>query len=90
MAARTFARTSRYDAMISAQWTEEQSFPKDLDLQPQKELRYGENPHQKAVWAGQWNNQWKVLQGKELSYNNLLDTDNASIIAAPIVLFRLL
>src|SRR4029453_18681356 len=49
-----------------------------------KVLRYGENPHQKAWWTP---NQpsfapaWEVLQGKELSYTNLLDLDAALRIA---------
>jgi phosphoribosylaminoimidazolecarboxamide formyltransferase / IMP cyclohydrolase len=48
------------------------------------DLRYGENPHQKAVWgrppAGH-GSQWLVHQGKELSYTNLLDLDAAVRIA---------
>jgi len=45
-----------------------------------KTLRYGENPHQKAFWYGLNNIGWKSaeqLQGKELSYNNLLDLESA-------------
>ena len=45
-----------------------------------KTLRYGENPHQKALWYGfseiGWNSA-EQLQGKELSYNNLLDLESA-------------
>jgi phosphoribosylaminoimidazolecarboxamide formyltransferase/IMP cyclohydrolase len=49
-----------------------------------RELRYGENPHQKAVWiepASDERPEWKVHQGKELSYTNLLDLDAAARIA---------
>jgi phosphoribosylaminoimidazolecarboxamide formyltransferase/IMP cyclohydrolase len=49
-----------------------------------RELRYGENPHQKAVWieaVGASGAAWKVHQGKELSYTNLLDLDAAARIA---------
>lgn len=41
-------------------------------------LRYGENPHQKAALYGNWNNYYKQLQGKELSYNNILDLTAAA------------
>jgi phosphoribosylaminoimidazolecarboxamide formyltransferase/IMP cyclohydrolase len=49
-----------------------------------KELRYGENPHQKATWQvppGELSAAWTVHQGKELSYTNLLDLDAAARIA---------
>ncbi|MFQ3585097.1 MAG: bifunctional phosphoribosylaminoimidazolecarboxamide formyltransferase/IMP cyclohydrolase [Cyanobacteriota bacterium] len=54
---------------------------------PQQTLRYGENPHQAATWyvvdpaAPGWH-QAKQLQGKELSYNNLLDLEAARAIVA--------
>lgn len=40
-------------------------------------LRYGENPHQKAVFYGRLNDLFEQLNGKELSYNNLVDVDAA-------------
>jgi phosphoribosylaminoimidazolecarboxamide formyltransferase/IMP cyclohydrolase len=46
-----------------------------------RELRYGENPHQKAAWGEvvrPYGEPWKVHQGKELSYTNLLDLDAAA------------
>ena len=50
-----------------------------------RELRYGENPHQKAGWLENpptdQRPRWKVHQGKELSYTNLLDLDAAARIA---------
>ena len=40
-------------------------------------LRYGENPHQKALFKGNLDQIFKKLNGKDLSYNNLLDVDSA-------------
>jgi len=43
----------------------------------QKSLRYGENPHQKGYFFGKFDDIFTQLQGKEISYNNLLDIDAA-------------
>ena len=76
MAAKTFQRTSEYDALIASEWTKSTTtLPTEIRLSPQTPLRYGENPHQKAAWCG--TAKWKILQGKELSYNNLLDAESA-------------
>jgi len=74
VAQRSFLRTSQYDRLIYEQWTGS-SFPSHLNLTPQRDLRYGENPHQKAVYCG--SPSWEILNGKELSYNNLLDSEAA-------------
>lgn len=74
-AARAFLRTAQYDFLIGSQWKKENALPQQLVLEPQVSLRYGENPHQKAAWAGSCS--WKQIQGKELSYNNLLDAEAA-------------
>jgi phosphoribosylaminoimidazolecarboxamide formyltransferase/IMP cyclohydrolase len=55
----------------------------DLSLEKIRDLRYGENPHQKAAWygvrsAGSGFSRAEILQGKELSYTNLLDLDAAA------------
>ena len=42
-----------------------------------KLLRYGENPHQRGVYFGNFDDMFEQLQGKEISYNNLLDIDAA-------------
>jgi phosphoribosylaminoimidazolecarboxamide formyltransferase/IMP cyclohydrolase len=42
-----------------------------------KHLRYGENPHQQAYFEGDWEKIFKQLNGKEISYNNLVDIDSA-------------
>ncbi len=88
LAAKAYAATATYDAMIS-QWfafaDQGQMFPDTLAITGQKreELRYGENPHQSAalyIPAGPHAKgiaQAAQLQGKELSYNNYNDADAA-------------
>jgi len=88
MAAKAFAATAAYDAMIS-QWfafaDQGQMFPDMIALNGRKlaELRYGENPHQKAaVYTPVGPHisglpQAEQVQGKELSYNNYNDADAA-------------
>ncbi|MFQ5526837.1 MAG: bifunctional phosphoribosylaminoimidazolecarboxamide formyltransferase/IMP cyclohydrolase [Thermoanaerobaculia bacterium] len=89
LALKAFRHTQSYDAAI-AQWLEGLATEGDdelphhllLDLKRESRLRYGENPHQRAalyrlhgqpgVFDG-----FEKLQGKELSFNNLLDTDAA-------------
>lgn len=84
LAAKAFVHVSSYDAMISQALAPEERFPQfAIGGSKQQELRYGENPHQSAVWYRRRGAQsgWheaKILQGKELSYNNLLDL-NASL-----------
>ncbi|MDP1918321.1 MAG: bifunctional phosphoribosylaminoimidazolecarboxamide formyltransferase/IMP cyclohydrolase [Myxococcales bacterium] len=85
---KAFGHTASYDAAIAA-WLSEQetvAFPDALTLPFEKvqELRYGENPHQRGAFyrtprrpAGPTVAFSSVLQGKELSYNNLLDLDAA-------------
>ena len=46
-------------------------------MEPKARLRYGENPHQAAAFFGNLNDCFEQLNGKELSYNNLLDIDAA-------------
>ena len=91
LAVKTFEHTSQYDGAIanylgSIQPNGEKSdFPRTINLQfNQKQvMRYGENPHQKAAFfteqepaAGTISSATQ-LQGKELSYNNIADTDAA-------------
>ena len=87
LAARVFAHTSRYDDLIA-----KTLIGSDLEMQalrPQtlvgrkvSELRYGENPQQQATWyrcpeAKSGLHEAKILHGKPLSYNNILDLDAA-------------
>lgn len=86
LAAKAFSRTAAYDAAISAWFAAQQKedFPERFTLSATRKqaLSYGENPHQKAAFyafahprPGLANA--KQLQGKELSYNNINDTDAA-------------
>jgi len=91
LAQEAFAHTAHYDLMI-ANYLENLtkpkgvSFPAELGLTVKKvmDLRYGENPHQKAACYGELKEtdyslvSAKQLHGKSLSYNNILDLDAAS------------
>ena len=90
LAAKAFAHTAQYDAMVSAYFTGAigggaPTFPDDLNLSFRKRLnlRYGENPHQQAAFycdpraIGASVTDAKQIQGKELSYNNIADGDTA-------------
>ena len=87
LAKKAFALTAAYDRSISARLArvgveDESGLPAFLDIRAPRalDLRYGENPHQKAALYS--NRQGGIagaeqLQGKELSYNNLVDLDAA-------------
>jgi len=78
-----FERTSQYDAKIGAFLSGGQPPPAVLSLSLPKfqDLRYGENPQQTAAfYAG--GKPFDQIQGKELSYNNLLDLDSAMRLAS--------
>jgi len=79
LAIKGFASTSHYDTAIAAYLAPDR--PLHVTAYPIQTLRYGENPHQSAtVYSyepGGGPLGGKVLQGKELSYNNLLDLDAA-------------
>ncbi len=88
MASRAFSATAAYDAMIS-QWfafaDQQQLFPEMIAVNGRRvtELRYGENPHQRAALYtpvgphGRGIAQAEQVQGKALSYNNYADADAA-------------
>ena len=84
----TFEHTANYDRAIanylSSQSGEESALPAQFNLSGKElqTLRYGENPHQAATWyqSGTTPTGWTtstILQGKELSYNNLVDLEAA-------------
>jgi phosphoribosylaminoimidazolecarboxamide formyltransferase / IMP cyclohydrolase len=90
LAARCFAHTAAYDALVSSYLAAQQPgvverFPAVITPQFQKimQLRYGENPHQRGAFyhnpaaRGASVGSAAVLQGKELSYNNIADADAA-------------
>src|SRR5579872_1233605 len=85
LARKAFRTTADYDSAISARLDREESagaLPRDLRVRAPKlmDLRYGENPHQQAALYGTRGKGIAgaaQLQGKELSYNNLVDLDAA-------------
>lgn len=77
-AALAFDVTSHYDGAIFNYFNQEQNIPSfKASVQKGKTLRYGENPHQKGVFFGDLDGLFDQLNGKELSYNNLVDVDAA-------------
>ena len=86
-----FSHTASYDQAIAAYLSQQSqdSLPQEYNLSGQQlqSLRYGENPHQAAAWyqSGTTSTGWAAatkLQGKELSYNNLVDLEAARQIIA--------
>ncbi|QMU62784.1 MAG: bifunctional phosphoribosylaminoimidazolecarboxamide formyltransferase/IMP cyclohydrolase [Gammaproteobacteria bacterium] len=90
LAVKTFEHTSQYDGMIANYLgkklpNSDEIFPRTLNLQFQQSqvLRYGENPHQRGAFYIEEGvlepsvATSNVIQGKELSYNNVADTDAA-------------
>ena len=86
---KVFMHTAQYDGMIAMTmahvnregeaWTRGKPGPAHPHVPP-RDLRYGENPHQKASWMPMppsTGRDWAVHQGKELSFTNLLDLDAA-------------
>jgi len=89
LALKVFQRTARYDAAIARYLEAQQDEPDiealsgfpatyNLALTKAQNLRYGENPHQKAALYGTFHQHFEQLQGKELSYNNILDITAAT------------
>ena len=83
-ASRAFAVSSHYDAAIFTWFTGDDATTRRISLNAGQTLRYGENPHQAATFFKYQNtdsdialSNASVLQGKELSFNNLLDADAA-------------
>ncbi len=78
-----FKLTSYYDSLIHSYFEEKiekKELPEQLNLKLIKvqDLRYGENPHQKSAWYRFYDKEFvrEKLQGKELSFNNLLDMES--------------
>jgi phosphoribosylaminoimidazolecarboxamide formyltransferase/IMP cyclohydrolase len=90
---KAFGHTAQYDSVIAMTMRlvepREGKMVRAREMAPgshptPKDLRYGENPHQKASWGQAvepFHAPWRVHQGKELSYNNLVDLDAAARIA---------
>src|SRR5215468_5066081 len=86
LAAKAFARTAAYDSAIAGWFArqEGETFPERLTLAAERVqiLRYGENPHQQAAFYSDGSRRpgvatARIVQGRELSYNNISDTEAA-------------
>jgi phosphoribosylaminoimidazolecarboxamide formyltransferase/IMP cyclohydrolase len=95
LALKVFKRTSSYDRAISEYFEGQVAaqsgapdldavagFPKEfsLSLPMAQSLRYGENPHQRAALYGSFHKSFEQLQGKELSFNNIIDISSAAFL----------
>lgn len=86
LALKAFLKTSKYDFLIekklSNQFKQEEN-SKALYFNKLQNLRYGENPHQKAsLYSYDKELDWVLLNGKEMSYNNILDSTAGLELAA--------
>lgn len=73
----SFGVSSFYDSSIFNYFDKEESSALRLAVNGSKHLRYGENPHQKGIFFGDFDKMFSQIHGKEISYNNLLDIDAA-------------
>jgi len=77
-AQKAFNITSAYDTAIFGYFNQDEQLPVfKQSIQQSSVLRYGENPHQKGIFYGNLDAMFNKLNGKELSYNNLVDIDAA-------------
>ncbi len=77
-AAKSFNVSSNYDTAIFNYFNTQEKLPAfKISETNGQELRYGENPHQKGYFFGNFDEMFTKIHGKELSYNNLLDVDAA-------------
>lgn len=81
LAVKVFLRTSQYDGAITnylSQAAEGTRSSFSITLPFERELRYGDNPHQASTLYGSFSDCFVQLQGKELSYTNILDIEAAA------------
>jgi phosphoribosylaminoimidazolecarboxamide formyltransferase/IMP cyclohydrolase len=76
-ATNAFNVSSHYDSAIFNYFNTNKSTALKQSIRKSKSLRYGENPHQEGTFYGDINSMFTKLNGKDLSYNNLLDVDSA-------------
>lgn len=76
-ASESFKVSSGYDSAIFNYFDYESRSALRISLNDAKQLRYGENPHQKGTFYGNFDEIFEQIHGKEISYNNLLDIDAA-------------
>lgn len=72
-----FAVSSHYDSAIFNYFDRDEKSAFRYTEDGQMSLRYGENPHQKGLFFGKFEDMFEQVHGKEISYNNLLDIDAA-------------
>ena len=72
-----FAVSSSYDSAIFNYFDNDNQSAFRAAADNAKSLRYGENPHQKGAFFGNFDEMFEQIHGKEISYNNLLDIDAA-------------
>jgi len=76
LALEAFSHTAFYDTHIAnyleRKFEQPQTYVR-INYKKDKDLRYGENPHQKGAIFGDFNEYFRVFHGKEISYNNVLD-----------------
>jgi len=77
LAKEAFNVSSHYDTHIFNYFNQNESTVFKQSILQSKTLRYGENPHQQAVFHGNLDEMFNKLNGKELSFNNLVDVDAA-------------
>jgi len=83
LAVKAFSTTASYDRAIANYLGEQKSGGTlSVALPLEQRLRYGENPHQNAELYGNFSDYFEKLQGKELSYNNILDITAATNLIA--------
>ena len=73
-----FAVSSGYDSAIYNYFAGEEPADLRVAIDGSQTMRYGENPHQKGYFYGDFSKMFDQLHGKEISYNNLLDIDAAT------------
>jgi phosphoribosylaminoimidazolecarboxamide formyltransferase/IMP cyclohydrolase len=76
LATKAFHVSSHYDTAIFNYFNSDETIYKE-SIENGQILRYGENPHQKGFFFGDFDAMFQKIHGKELSYNNLLDVDAA-------------
>ena len=76
-AASAFNISSHYDTTIFKYFSNDGKGVFKQSIRTKKALRYGENPHQEGIFFGKIDDLFEQKNGKELSYNNLLDVDAA-------------
>ena len=76
-AAKAFETVAHYDVAIAKYFNPSESLYFLESITNPKAMRYGENPHQSGVFYGELNKLFDQLNGKDLSYNNLVDVDAA-------------